>query len=236
MVEIQICADATDLALNAAQYFEHCSTDAIASRGLFNVVLSGGSTPKKMFQILRCNPFTKRIDWKKTHIFWGDERDVCPDDPESNYRMANESLLMHVPIPKNNIHRIISELGAKCAAARYESKLRILFNGQLPRFDLIFLGMGEDGHTASLFPFTEALYESTRWVVPNYLKLKNTWRVTLTAPAINESRNIVFLVSGESKMERLRQVLHGPYQPKVLPSQLIKPQNGNLIWMVDHQV
>ena len=132
MIEIQHYDDATDLALNAAQYFEQCSIEAIASRGLFHVVLSGGSTPKTMFQMLRCDPFSKRVDWKKTHIFWSDERDVCPEDPESNYRMAHESLLMHVPIPEKNIHRIFSELGAKSAAVHYESKLHNIFNDQFP--------------------------------------------------------------------------------------------------------
>ena len=236
MHDIQIFSDATKLAINAAQYFEKCSAEAIASRGNFNVVLSGGSTPKSMFQVLIRDSFLERIDWEKIHIYWGDELDVCPDDPESNYHMAHESFLVHIPIPEKNIHRIFSELGPNNAAASYESTLRGIFIGHLPRFDLVFLGMGTDGHTASLFPFTDALCESTRWVVPNFLKLQNIWRVTMTAPVINESRNIVFLVSGESKLKRLRQVLQGPYRPKTLPSQLIKPHNGKLIWMVDQPV
>ncbi len=236
MGEIQIFGDTKELAQGAAQYFARCSAEAISSRGLFNVVLSGGNTPKIMFQILRCHPYDSQIDWKNTHIFWGDERDVGPDDPKSNYRMAHNSLLRRIPIPKNNINRILSEYGAKIAAARYEITLRDHFNGKLPRFDLIFLGMGVDGHTASLFPNTEALKKSKQWVVPNYIPPQKTWRVTMTATVINEARNIVFLINGENKIDRMRQVLQGPYQPNRLPSQLIKPINGKLIWMVDHPI
>jgi 6-phosphogluconolactonase len=236
MKEIQVYTDATKLANAAAQYFWQCSAEAIESRGRFNVVFSGGSTPKAMYQILGCIPWIEQIDWERTHIFWGDERDVNPDDPESNYGMAREALLLHVPIPDKNIHRIFSELGAHGAASSYERTLRLYFENEFPRFDLVFLGMGTDGHTASLFPLTDALQETTRWVIPNFLKQKNTWRITLTAPAINAARHIVFLVSGENKMERLRQVLQGPYQPELLPSQLIKPQHGTLIWMLDHPV
>jgi len=150
--------------------------------------------------------------------------------------MTHEALLARVPIPGKNIHRVFAEKGAHNAAAGYERTLRRFFDDRFPRFDLVYLGMGTDGHTASLFPHTSALDETDLWVVSNYLQQQNIWRVTLTAPAINAARQIVFLVSGESKTERLHQVLYGPYQPTLLPSQLIKPKQGILIWMVDHPI
>jgi len=234
--DVQVFADGADLAGAAAQVFIQNAAEAITARGCFNVVLSGGSTPKAMYQLLATHSLAEQIDWGSVQVFWGDERDVPPDHPESNYRMANEALLEHVPIPRKNIHRIFSEEGAQSAAADYEHTLRRIFDGHFPCFDLVYLGMGIDGHTASLFPHTFALDETVLWVVSNYLPQQNIWRVTLTASAINAARKIVFLVSGERKTERLIQVLHGPYQPKLLPSQLVKPKQGELLWMVDHPI
>ena len=168
------------------------------------------------------------------YIFFGDERCVPLDDARSNYRLARETLLDQVAVPPDNIHRIKGEIDPAQAALIYEQELQGLFRSRsLPAFDLICLGMGENGHTASLFPGTAALHERERWVVAQYVEVMQTWRVTFTAPLLNAARHIAFLVEGASKAEMLWRVLDGPYQPEVLPSQLIQPVSGQLHWLVD---
>lgn len=242
-----IYADAAALAQAAAELFVVRAGEAIKAHGRFSVALSGGSTPKAMHQRLATEPLRGQVDWAHVNVFWGDERCVAPDETESNYHMARETLLDYVPIPTNQIHRMRGEIDPAQAAAEYEAVLRGFFGPrppapsptrveggpeEEPRFDLIFLGMGDDGHTASLFPGTAALDE-TRWVAPNWVEKLGAWRITLTAPAINAAALVAFLVAGEAKAERLAQVLNGPSQPHVLPSQLIRPTVGDLLWLVD---
>jgi 6-phosphogluconolactonase len=240
MVEIKTYPDASSLARAAAEQWVALAQAGIADHGRFSVALSGGSTPRTLYALLATKEFAARVEWSHVHVFWGDERCVPPDHLESNYRMARETLLDHVPVPPSNVHRIPSEQAPERAAAAYERTLRALFVGHagryptpLPCFDLVLLGMGDDGHTASLFPGSAALYEQTRWVAANYVDKLGAWRVTLTPIAINAAAHVTFLVSGAGKAERLREVLSGPYQLDVLPAQIIRPTSGGLVWLVD---
>lgn len=201
----------------------------------FSVALSGGSTPRRLFKTLAATPFREHIPWERIHIFWGDERCVPPEHPGSNYRLACEALLNHVPIPKRNIHRICGELEPEAAAQAYAAELRDFFDTAWPTFDLIWLGLGQDGHTASLFPGSDAVVEAKRPVVAvtAHYQDRPARRVTLTPPAINAARHVVFLVTGESKAETLQAVLEGPYQPRTCPAQIVQPTEGQLRWLVD---
>ena len=237
MSEFRVYPDGASLARAAAEHFATLATEALAARGRFAVALSGGSTPHPTYALLASPEFAGRVDWPRVHVFWGDERGVPPDHPDSNYRMAREALLDHVPLPAHNVHRIHGEMEPQQAAAGYEHTLRAFFaqhpGRPSPRFDLILLGMGDDGHTASLFPGTAALHEGARWVVAHYVHKLRVWRVTLTPVAINAAAHVTFLVSGAGKAERLRQVLNGPYQPDVLPVQIVRPTDGRLLWLAD---
>src|SRR5579862_6426592 len=228
--EVKIFPDAAALARGAADQFVSLVKAQTGDR--FSVALSGGSTPKAMFALLATDEFAKQIDWKKVHLFWGDERCVPPDNADSNYRMTKETLLDHVSIPPENIHRMKGEIEPMVAAAQYESELDTFFKSETPRFDLIHLGMGDDGHTASLFPGTPPIFEQNQWVVGHMVEKVKMWRITLTPVVLNVAANISFLIGGKAKAETLSKVLKGPYQPDVLPSQIIKPTNGKLLWMV----
>ncbi len=232
MREIRVLPDGDALATMAANTILELSKKAIQETGRFTIALSGGSTPKALFERLAAQ-YSQAIDWNHTFVFWGDERCVPPEDADSNYKMAQDTLLDHVPLPSLNIYRIKGELPPEDTASQYEETLRDFFHNQVPNLDLILLGMGDDGHTASLFPGTSAVNEHIRWVVHNYVAAKQTWRITLTLPVINNAANVMFLVSGISKAQRLKQVLQGSYEKDQLPSQLIKPTNGNLIWGID---
>lgn len=190
-----------------------------------------------MYAHLATSELAAQVDWPSVHVFWGDERCVPPDHLDSNYGMARQTLLDHVPIPAQNIHRIRGELEPEDAAAEYELTLREFFppppEGVAPTFDLVLLGMGADGHTASLFPCGEVLEEQTRWVVAHYVDKARAWRVTLTAAAINAATQVTFIVSGASRAETVRIVLAGPHQPDLLPAQIIRPAKGSLLWLVD---
>ncbi|HYL79732.1 MAG TPA: 6-phosphogluconolactonase, partial [Candidatus Acidoferrum sp.] len=206
----------------------------------FTVALSGGSTPKALFRLLAGEgdgSFRGRVPWNRAQVFWGDERHVPPDHPDSNYRMTYDTLLSRVPVPPENIHRIRTEdPDADKVAESYERTLRSVFRlaeGQLPRFDLVLLGMGPDGHTASLFPGTPALHERKRLVVGQWVEKLQTHRITLTPPVLNNAALVVFLVSGAEKAETLRAVLLGEYQPERFPAQLVRPTGGRLLWLVD---
>ncbi len=238
MSEIEIHPDLDSLAHAAAEHIVHLAAEAVAARGQVTIGLPGGSTPRTLFALLADSPWAKRIDWARVHVFWGDERCVPPDHPDSNYRLAHETLLRHVPVSTEQIHRIPAELLPAEAARAYERTLRDFFADDdlslpQPRFDLLLLGLGDDGHTASLFPGTAALAETTRWVVENYVPRLDAWRITLTAPAINAAAHVIFLVSGAGKAPALRAVLRGPRQPDVYPAQLIQPSAGHLRWLVD---
>jgi 6-phosphogluconolactonase len=229
-----IYADAGELAHEAARRFAKLAEAYTKDAGRFSFALSGGSTPKAMFQILAEKPFADSLPWRSIYFFWGDERCVPPDHLESNYRMANETLLSKVPVPRENIFRVPAEdEDHERAAANYSETLQKFFADEWPRLDLVFLGMGADGHTASLFPGTAALKVNDRIAVANYVDKFQSWRITLTADTINRARNIIFLVAGEDKAPALKEVIRGPRNPEQYPSQLIESYHGALLWMVD---
>jgi 6-phosphogluconolactonase len=234
MAEIRPYPDAVSLARAAAEHFVTLATETVAAQRRFAVALSGGNTPRRLYEILAGPSFQGRIPWPRIHVFWGDERCVPPDHPDSNYRMAREALLDKIPIAAENVHRIQGELPPEQAAVTYQVELEAVLgvNGCL---DLVLLGMGTDGHTASLFPGTPALEESGRAVVAVYVERLRAWRVTLTPISINAASHVTFIVSGGSKAERLRQVPTSPYRPDVLPAQAIKPESGHLFWLVDQE-
>ena len=226
------------MARRAAQYFVEMAGEAVAAQGSARIALSGGSTPRAVFAMLADpnEPWRARMPWSEIELFWVDERAVPPEDAESNYRMTREALLDHVPLRPEQIHRIQGELEPEIAAARYESELRNSFRlegAESPRFDLVALGLGEDGHTASIFPHTEAVHEIGRLVTANQVPQKNTWRITLTWPVINHARSVFFLVAGEEKASILREILMGERDPERLPSQLIRPASGILTLILD---
>ena len=239
-LNLQVFPDMTALAVAAADLFSQISQGAIADHGRFYVALSGGSTPRAMFQQLSKPVHRTRVDWNRVHIFWGDERCVPADDPASNYHMTRGVLLDFVSIPLKNIHRIPGEVGAEAAAEAYEKVLQGTFGADhLPRFDLILLGLGEDGHTASLFPGSAALAETGRWCVGvehNTPPPPLVPRVTLTFPVINAAMQVLFLVGGQGKAEILGRVLQ-PVHPgeEPLPAQRVRPENGQVTWLVDQE-
>ena len=235
---IRVLADAEQICRTAAEEFVRCARDAVAARGRFAIALSGGHTPRRLYELLTEPPYRGQVDWGKVEFFWGDERTVPPDSKDSNYRMANEAMLQKLAIPATHIHRIQAERADRDAAARdYQAEIARVFGtapqGEPPVFDLVLLGMGPDGHTASLFPHTAALQEKTRWVVPNHVPQLNTDRITLTTPILNRAAQVMFLVAGEDKASRLAEVLEGPTDFTKLPSQSIRPAQGKLLWLVD---
>jgi len=230
--------DPAGLAWRAAEHLAELIQEAVAARGRARIAVSGGSTPKATFALLADSgyPFVNRIPWPQVELFWVDERTVPPTDSESNYRMTRETLLDHVSIPPDHIHRIHGELEPEIAAAQYEFDLRRTFRlegAEGPRFDVVILGMGDDGHTASLFPGTAAIHEMGRLVVANQVPQKDTWRVTLTWPVINHAREVFFLIAGQDKATRLKEVFLGPSDVERLPSQLIWPASGILTLILD---
>ena len=231
---VRVFDDAEAVARAAAETFARLSSEAVEERGVFSVALSGGTTPRRVYELLASDEYSDRVPWAGVHVFFGDERAVPADDAESNYRMASEALLSRVAVPEENVHRIEGQGDAAANASDYESVMRDFFgDADRPRFDLVFLGMGDDGHTASLFPQTSALAETRAWVAANWVEKLGAWRITLTAPAVNEARRVVFLVTGAGKAERLREVLNGEPDPSRLPSQMIRPRDGALEWYVD---
>lgn len=240
MATVQIYPDTQYLAQAAVEIFIQTAETAIRERELFSVSLSGGSTPQALYQLLASEPFSERVDWARTQIFWGDERCVPPDHPDSNYFKAKTMMLDDVPVPENNIHRILAEHPPEQAAQEYEETLLSFFSSLPSReerenasFDLVLLGMGDDGHTASLFPGTPAIHEETRWTAAQYIDKLASWRITLTPAILNRASLVVFLVSGAGKSDTLQRVIYGSYQPERYPSQVIQPKNGQVLWMVD---
>ena len=237
-VTYQVYPNPATLAEAAAELFTAAAMQAVSARGRARIAISGGTTPKAMFKLMAdpAQPFLTEIPWSKLDLFWVDERAVPPTDPESNYRMTRETLLDHIPLPPTQIHRIEAELDPQVAASKYESTLRNAFKlegAETPTFDLIFLGMGDDGHTASLFPHTDGLNNITDLVIANHVPQKDTWRITLTAPVINQGREVAFVIEGSAKSQLLAEVLTGPWQPDTYPSQLIRPANGDLLFLLD---
>jgi len=231
---IEVLATAAYLFHAAAEEFVGAARAAIGAQGRFTVALSGGSTPKALYSLLASN--YADFVWNRVFLFFGDERHVPPTDAESNYRMVEESLLTKIAIPSENVFRVPAENpDASAAAAEYEAQLRRFFeikSGEFPRFDLILLGVGPDGHTASLFPDSAALDEQSRLVVANWVAKFNTHRITLTFPVLNRAAEVMFLASGADKAEMLHQVLEGKNAPP-LPSQRVEPSDGKLLWILD---
>jgi 6-phosphogluconolactonase len=240
-IDYRISPTPDALALAAAEFITATIESAVSLRRQARIALSGGSTPKATFALLASpdHPFLARIPWSSIDLYFVDERCVPPTDPESNYRMTRESLLDKLPpntLLPTQIHRIEAELAPVVAAARYESELRNSFRlegAETPTFDLVLLGMGDDGHTASIFPGTEAIYNFTNLVTANQVPQKSTTRITLTWPVINQARTVFFLISGAAKAQVLAQVLTGPRNPELLPSQLISPASGILTILLD---
>jgi 6-phosphogluconolactonase len=236
--EIIVVDDAAALSVKAAEIWAGCMREALSRKAQFSVALSGGSTPKDLFSLLvEDESFKNSISWDNIHFFWGDERHVPPQDKQSNFRMANEIMLARAHVPAQNIHRMRTEQSEPARVAQdYETELLKFFKltaGQLPVFDFILLGLGPDGHTASLFPGTRALFEENHLVVANWVETLQAHRITLTAPVLNNADTIVFLVSGREKAEMLQQIVEGGFHPDRLPAQLIRPTHGKLIWLVD---
>lgn len=215
----------------AVSHWINTANEAIKARGAFYVALSGGSTPYTIFRELSTPQHAKHVDWVRVHLFWSDERSVAPDNDESNYKMAMHAGLSKLPIPPQQIHRIVAEINAIDGANAYEDLILKTVPDSI--FDLVMLGMGEDGHTASLFPHTDALKEESRLIAANYVPSKTTWRMTMTYPCINKSRRIVIYVLGESKAAMVEKVLKGPYQPDEYPIQKIGTQTNKAMWLMD---
>jgi 6-phosphogluconolactonase len=235
-VEIRTLTTPQELFAAAAEEVVRAANEAVAQRGRFTIALSGGSTPKNLYNLLATNA-RNALPWDRMFFFWGDERHVPPTDPDSNYRMADETLLSKIPVATANVFRIPAENpDAEAAAAAYEQTLRKFFKlepGQFPTLDMILLGMGPDGHTASLFPGTKALQEKNRLVVANWVEKLKTHRISLTLPVLNAARCVTFLVSGSDKAAVLRAVLEESVPPEQYPSKLVYPSNGKLIWLLD---
>lgn len=233
--DLRVYSSADELFQGAAQDFVQLAKDAVAAKGSFTVALSGGSTPRGMHSLLSTE-FAAAVPWKKVFFFWSDERHVPPDHPDSNYRMAYETLLSKVPVDPAKIFRVHSENpDANAAAIEYEQTITAAFGTQdreIPRFDLIFLGLGPDGHTASLFPRTAALREHSRLVVANHLEKLQTDRITFTLPFINNGANVIFLVSGKDKKSAVESVFNPETAGQDFPAKLVNPPHGKLMWML----
>lgn len=236
--EVRILADANSMAQTAAAEFLSAAREALRTKDTVSVALAGGSTPKVLYGLLANNPLLQpMVPWSKIQFFFGDERHVPPGDPESNFRMASEAMLTKAPVNAKQVHRIKGEIAnAAEAAAEYEKDLRASFHldaGAFPRFDLVLLGMGPEGHTASLFPGTKALKEERRLVVSNWVGKLYTDRITLTPPVLNRAARVIFTAHGAEKAPALKAVLEGPYEPEQLPAQMIHPDQGKVLWLVD---
>jgi 6-phosphogluconolactonase len=235
--EIRVVADSNELSRVGAEEFERTARNAVQARGRFTVSLSGGSTPRGLYSQLARD--TRKLPWDKIYLFWGDERHVPPEDKDSNYRMVRETLLLHAPIPPEHVFRMHAEdTDAARVAEQYEHLLQeffVLKAGELPRFDLVLLGLGPDGHTASLFPQSAALRERSRLVVANWVEKFGHYRLTLTAPVINNAAEVMFLVSGAEKTAALQSVLYSDAPADQFPAKVVQPVNGKLIWLVDRE-
>lgn len=233
MIETDIFAEPAELMRFAAEKFSALSERAIEDNGVFTVALSGGSTPAELYRLLASDEFGKRLDPSNTKFFFGDERYVPANDERSNFRMANETLLEPLGVPAENVFRWKTELDPEAAAADYRSLLKEHFGSELPRFDLVLLGLGNDGHTASLFPGTEALRETELSAVANLVEELGETRLTLTFPAVNNAANAMFLIVGPEKALAARHVFEGDFYPDIFPAQLVVPANGNLYRLLD---
>lgn len=223
-----------DVAAQVGLLFVRLAENARFDHERFSLALSGGNTPRLLYELLSSAQYQSALDWSNINIFFVDERCVPPDHRDSNFRLAKETFISHGAIRSENVHRIQGEIDPDMAAAEYEQELREFFSGkQDARFDLVLLGLGTDGHTASLFPHTEALNESERWVAANWVEKLNAYRITMTSNLINRAANVAFVVTGAEKAEIVQAVLDGPDNPHEMPAQLINPSNGALTWFLD---
>lgn len=235
-VEVQIFSDLMAISQKAAEMFVLLTRESISEKGRFAVAISGGSTPKRFYSLLGSAAYRDQIDWPSVHFFWADERCVPKEDEENNFKLASETFLSRVPVPDRNIHRIKGEKGPEIGTKDYGGRIRSFFGTLgLPVFDLILLGMGEDGHTASLFPGSKILQERERLAVPVYLERPGVDRITLTLPVLNNASQILFLVSGSSKAEAVRSVLEGGKASRRFPASLIRPLHGSVTWLIDEE-
>ena len=232
--EVRVLPDADEAARAAALEIFHAAADAIGNRGVFRIALSGGTTPVRLFRLLAVPPFRERAEWSRTRFFFVDERCVPPEDPRSNYRLAKEHLLDPLGVPAERVFRMHGEDEPCRAAAEYQSILEEEFGGQdsVPRFDFVLLGLGTDGHTASLFPGTRVVEESGRWVAENEVAKLGEWRLTLTLPVLNASRWDVFLVTGAEKSGVVAKAVRRE-SSRELPASFVRPDRGSLIWILD---
>ena len=234
--ELHIYKDPSALSHATAQWIVDRIALTLKNQDRFTIALSGGNTPKQLNQILAASPYKEQIDWKKLHVFWGDERDVPYDDDRNNAKMAFDTLLNLVPVPRSQIHRMRTDIAPEQSALEYEKILHQYFtidNAQAKSFDLVLLGMGDDGHTLSLFPGTSAVWEEKAWTISFFLQSQDMYRITLTKSIVNKSSLIAFLVTGSAKAPALKEVLKGTYHPHLYPSQVINPASGELHWFVD---
>jgi len=233
--EIHVYPTPAELVSAAAEMMIGAIAEAVAARGHAMIALSGGTTPRGLYQALAEEPYRTRVPWDCVHLFWGDERMVPPEHAQSNFRMAKETLVDHVPIPAENVHRVRGEAPPEEAATKYAEALVGVFAGQPPRFDVVLLGLGTDGHTASLFPGADALGETKAPVATVFMPSLDGWRVTLTFPVLNAARRIIFLVSGVEKAAIVARVITSESPAKRLPATLVRPENGHVHWMLDAQ-
>jgi 6-phosphogluconolactonase len=232
--ELRVLPSKDEVARQGAEEFLRAAEEAVEHNGAFSVALAGGSTPMGMYALLAGEPYRTRIQWERVLFFWGDERCVPPDHPDSNYGAAREALLSKLPVPGGNVHRMRGEIEPEVAAREYELLVDGHIAGDPPRFDLILLGMGDDGHTASLFPHTAALDANERLVTANYVPKLDSWRLTFTETLLNEAHRVIFLVTGEGKARAVKAVLErDPDDSDTYPSQLVRPLNGQLLFLLD---
>ena len=234
-MQLHISPTKTDLVTDFANWLVADIEQTLSTQSRCTIALSGGSTPTDLFKLLASDVYKTQIDWSKIHIFWGDERDVTFTDDRNNAKQAFDILLSHVPIPANQIHVMDTSISAEASANNYEKLLHIYFDNQPHSFDIAMLGMGDDGHTLSLFPGTAVVNEEVKWTTAFYLNAQQMNRITITAPITNKAAAVCFLVAGKSKAPALKEVLNGEYRPNLYPSQCIKPLNGNLHWFIDKE-
>jgi 6-phosphogluconolactonase len=236
-LEIQIFADQFALSLHAAEFIAEAAGRVVGTAGRFTLCLSGGSTPRQTYALLAAPPLVDKIPWRDVHIFWGDERCIPLERPDNHFTMTSDLLLSKAPIPPENIHRMRAEAeDPEAAAGDYELELRRFFGlkrGEIPRFDLVLLGMGDDGHCASLYPRTSGLAENEKLVVAHYVPQREGHRLTLTLPTLNNARDVIFLVTGKSKAKALKAVIEGKDDEADPPARRVRPRNGNVRWFVD---
>lgn len=234
-MHVAIYPDSNTLSHEAAQYIVRLATEAVSNRGRFTIALSGGSTPKALYTLLGNEPYRGQIDWALVEIFWSDERCVPPDSSDSNYQLAQEVLLSKVPIAANQVHRMpADQVDRDAASQEYTQEMQRVFGTDgIPSFDLLQLGMGPEGHTASLFPHQASLHEQQRLVMPVNVPKPPPPRLTFTPPLLNAAQHVLFLVTGSEKAAALQAVLEGSYQPEEYPAQIVRPSHGEVTWMLD---